>query len=212
MTDFPKLYTDQLHTAKVSHHGETCNHYFVLQGASDQIQPGGLPPPDWMVAVNPYGFFDAEKEQFDLAECFNADPDASLVKIIGVSLQQVQHALMSQAQADAAEHVQCDNGGLYAVWVLPDALILGGFDNGGSDIAQTSVSQVVDQLGARMVLLGGDSHFQLDVLRHNDEHGQLMGDERAALQLAEEILSWKQSQALDASTIESGGSAAGPRL
>lgn len=211
MSSFPALHTGPMQQAKVACEGRF-SHYFVLQGHTGDIRPGGLPAPAWMVAVNPNGFDDAEQEAFDLGECFNGDPDGSVLKIVGVSKDVLKAALLDQAARDAADHVECDNGGLYAVWELPDALVVGGFDNGGSDIAQTAARDVVNAVGAKVLLEGDDSHFQLEVLRHKREEGSLYGGELGAVQIAEELLSWQQRQEIDENTVASAGQGPGARL
>lgn len=158
--------------------GEQPARYSVIQGATG-FNPAGLPEPAWYVAVNAYGWDDAEQEDFDLNECFELyNQDAEFAVVSGADIEQAKAGLFKCALADAEDHVICDNGGAYAVWALADGrLVLAGFDNGGSDMAQVSVSELASQLGT-VELSVGKSHY-------NPEHALdpevLVNGERAPL-------------------------------
>lgn len=126
------------------------------------FQPAGLPVPAWCAVVNPMGPDDpsipvSERELSLAFEAYNND--ASLVVVAGADWNQTARALWDAASADAADHAECGNGRAYALWQLPDGhLALGGFDNGGSDIAETSVATLARRLGTVVAEIH-EAHF-----------------------------------------------------
>ena len=176
MSEFPALYTkNDLHHKSVSPKGDGshASSFQVLQGHNPSFRPAGLPPPAWFIAVNP--FCDApENTELDINSCFKPhNQDAEAMRIRGVSLVDAQKALWFSAMKDADSHVECDNGGLYAIWELPNGdLVLGGFDNGGSCIA-SFLDEVNDTLGGEVILAGGASHYSPTGLVASEDPSQL---------------------------------------
>lgn len=123
------------------------NTVWVVEGNDVAFAPASLPAPTMFIAINPLGYDNGDSAP-DINEVFSeafADPDAELYVVRG-AFGDVQHALFKQAKLDADDHYECDNGGLYALWDLKDGRVLvGGFDNGGSDIAQSAAHDVAHE-------------------------------------------------------------------
>lgn len=181
MSNFPALNTqDALHHQSVKGAEDSVAASFqVIQGFDASFHPAGLPSPSWFIAVNPNGFDDPERIEVNLNECFEpGNQDAELLRVSGVSIEAARQALWSSAQTDAEDHVQCDNGGLYAIWALSnDELVLGGFDNGGSCIA-SYLHELAQSLGGQVVVAGGASHFDPQDLLTTEYPHQLSQEER----------------------------------
>lgn len=167
---FPALsQTDGTTTTKIeSSLREDFSFYQVVQGQDPTFSPAGLPAPDWFIAVNPYGFDDPEADVDSLEESFgNMDPDATLTLVRG-DFDTICRALWTEAQNEANDHYECDNGGAYMAWKISDELVMvAGMDNGGSDIAQTGSETAVGLVG-EVLASHGDSHFTLDKVLDED--------------------------------------------
>lgn len=131
----------------------------VIQGKQG-FHPAGLPCPEWFVVVNPGGPDDAEQEDIDFNEMFEAqNNDVMLGVVSSCTSQELKDALWHQANEDFRDHVICDNGGAYVFWALPDgSFLVAGFDNGGSDIAQTGAMDAAARVG-EIGMSAGESHY-----------------------------------------------------
>ena len=171
MSSFPVLHAEntlQQQTVSAPSNASPAS-FQVLQGFDPDFRPAGLPPPTWFITVNPNGFDDPERVEVNLNECFEPhSQDAELMRMSGVSIEDARSAMWHIARGDATDYVDCDNGGLYAIWELPGGdLVLGGFDNGGSCIA-SSLEDISDHLDGKVVLVGGMSHFTPESLLSTD--------------------------------------------
>lgn len=156
-------------------------------GQPTLFRPAGLPVPAWCAVVNPMGPDDPATpvSERDLNMAFEAySVDATITVINGAEPTQVIGALWEAANQDAADHAECDNGGAYALWVLSEGrLAVGGFDNGGSDIAQTEADLIACRLGTVVASLSA-AHFDPGAFQGENHPTEPKGREAVALVMA----------------------------
>lgn len=135
----------------------------IATGVDPGFGPAGLVAPTWFLAIHP-GSGNDPMDPIDtesLNEAFASyHQDACLHLVEGVHLDQLREELWAHAAADCLEHAECDNGGLYALWDLGAGQVaVMGCDNGGSDIAQFAVAEVLKAHGENSQVQLSACHF-----------------------------------------------------
>ncbi len=148
-----------------AHDGSDEATVWAAHGQPEAFRPAGMPVPTWCVVVNPMVHDDPTVafSETDLNEAFAPfNNDATLTLIEEADSEQVAGALWQAALRGANDHAQCDNGGAYVLWRLSgNRVVVGGFDNAGSDIAGFESARIAEQQG-KVVIRFGDAHFHAE--------------------------------------------------
>jgi hypothetical protein len=138
----------------------------IATGVESTFNPAGLKAPTWFLAVNPTSWNDPD-DVIDVAalnESFAPyNQDSCLILVSDASVERLREEIWSHARKDCSEHAACDNGGLYALWDLGEGQVaLLGCDNGGSDMAQFSIDEVVKNHHGKLIARITAAHFVPD--------------------------------------------------
>lgn len=163
-------------------------------GHAEAFKPAGLPVPTWCAVINP-GIDDPDEpfRERDLSIFFEgANNDAFLALVTDADLESTCQDLWKVAKKDAQDHLDCDNGGAYAIWNLGGGrLILGGFDIGGSDMAEQAVRALAKDIGEVEAELTA-AHFNPDSWMEN--YGE--DESEAVVQMMQELLAYPPAHTL----------------
>lgn len=123
-----------------------------INGRDSSFFPAGLPPPNIFIAINPYNrieYRETEDQKPNLLifheESFN-NPDYTMFILEG-DFFDFFDKLNPLAENDVLDHIELNNGGLYALWKIDkNKFIVGAFDNNHEVIAQYTLNNLIESI------------------------------------------------------------------